>query len=451
VLGNLARPLPIEQSLGTWLRQDYRFPTGGLSNALTTAALVLAGLLILLALVRELRGRRLGALLAVVPALVVYLVATPRLEPYADAKLLVILSPMALFAAAVGAWWVYSRWRAAGISVAVALAAGVIVSDALAYRNAHIVPVERLEALRDAAEHGHGRGPWLFPEWEEYAKHFGKPAAVNVSSESSTGRSVSLREDQIIHARSFDLDEMRLEYVESWPGIMLRRSPEASRPPANYERTYRNAYYELWERREGPAVLEHLPLQRPGQAAVPPRCSDVRALAARVEPGERILAARREMLPTLGVTVPPIYGATRPDRTQWVKLGYLPGAVGTDGHGWIAGRLTVPSGEFAVWVKGGGGRPLRVLVDGHEVGEQRQINTPGQWLPIGRVRLPAGTHDVKLERPGAGFEPGNGVNGPIYGVGLERVTDRRLVTVAPEDAAERLCNEPWDWIERVSP
>jgi hypothetical protein len=452
VLGNLARPLPIFQSLGTWLTQDYRYPPGDLSNTLTVAGLLLAGGLILVALARELRGRRLGALLALVPAVVVYFFATPRLEPYADAKLLVILSPMAVFAAAVGAWWVYSRWRGAGIAVAVALGAGVIVSDALAYRNAHIVPVQRMDALRDAAEHGSGRGPWLFPEWEEYAKHFGETAGVNVASESSTPRSVSLREDQIIFNHSFDLDEMRLEYVASWPGIMLRRSPEASRPPADYERTYTNPYYELWEQRsDGPTVLEHLPLQRPGQAAVPPRCQDVRDIAARVEEGERLVAARREMLPTLGPTVPPIFGATRPDRTQWVPLDDPPGAVGTDGHGWIAGRLTVRSGEHAVWVKGGGGRPLAVFVDGRKVGEQRQINTPGQWLPIGQVRLSAGSHEVKLVRPGAGLEPGNGVNGPIGGIALERRADRPLVTVAPEDAAAELCRRPWDWIERVRP
>jgi hypothetical protein len=334
----------------------------------------------------------------------------------------------------------------------VALAAGVIVSDAIAYRGAHIVPVERMDALRDAAEHGAGRGPWLFPEWEEYAKHFGKPAAVNVASESSTPRSVSLREDQIIFNTTFDLDDMRLEYVESWPGIMLRRSPENSRPPADYERTYRNAYYELWEKRsDGPTVIEHLPLQRQGQAAVPPRCQDVRDLAARVRNGERLLAARRDTLPTVGVMIPPAFGTKRPDRTQWYPIDYLPGAVGTDGHGWIAGRLDVPSGEYAVWVKGGGGRPLGVFVDGRKVGEQRQINTPGQWLPIGSVRLVAGSHEVKLVRPGAGLEPGNGVNGPIYGIALERQEQRPLVSVPPEQAEARLCARPWDWVERVKP
>jgi hypothetical protein len=454
VLGQLARPLPFYQSLGTWLREDYRFPTApGLGEVLTTTILVLAGALIVLVVVVELRKRRLGAMLVLVPPLLLYLVAEPRLEPYADAKLLVVMSPMVVFAAGVGAWWVYRRVPAAGIVVAVALAGGVIVSDAFAYRNAHIVPVQRMDALRDAAEHAGARhaGQWLFPEWEEYAKHFGKAAPINVASESFSPRSVALRRAQVIFNHSFDLDDMTLDYVESWPGIMLRRSPEASRPPANYELVYRNAYYELWQRRsDGPQVLEHLPLQRSGQAAIAPTCQDVRDLAARVHPGERIIAARREMLPTLGVTVPPIFGATRPERRRWVVSPEAPGTVITNGHGVISGHLTVPAGTYEAWVKGGGGRPLIVSVDGREVGSQRQINTPGQWLPMGRVTLDAGRHEVELRRPGAGLEPGNGVNGPIGGIALERITPRPIVTVTPEDAEARLCSHPWDWIERVS-
>ena len=157
VLGQLARPLPDYAALGTWLREDYRYPDSipALRQHAHGRAARARGRCWRLALARELRRRRLGALFVVVPALVVYLVATPRLEPYADAKLLVMLSPMAVFARrarrVVG---LQPRMRAAGIAVALALGGGVIVSDALAYRNAHIVPIQRMEALRDAAEHG---------------------------------------------------------------------------------------------------------------------------------------------------------------------------------------------------------------------------------------------------------------------------------------------------------
>jgi hypothetical protein len=452
VLGHLARPLPIYQALGIWPRQDYRIPLPvGWVSTLTTVLLVLAGTLLLLAVFVELRRRRLATPLAAAPVLVVYLLAAPRLEPYADAKLLVVMAPFVVFGAAMGAWWLYSRVRVAGVVAALALVGGVVVSDALAYRNAHIVPVQRMEALRDAAEHASGRGPWLFPEWEEYAKHFGRPAAINVASESFSPRSVDLRTAAIVFNHSFDLDEMTLEYVQSWPGIMLRRSPENSRPPSNFTRTYRNDYYELWEKRpEAPRVIEHLSLQRPRRPAVPARCQDVRDLASRAQPGERLVAVKRGALPLLGATFPPPYGATQPDLAPlWAISPEEPGTLITNGSGLLAGRLTVGAGTYDVWIKGGGGRPLHVSVDGRETGAPRQLNTPGQWLPAGRVRLEAGEHEIALRRPGAGLEPGNGINGPVGGVALEPVREPDPISVPPSHA-DRLCGRPYDWIERVA-
>jgi hypothetical protein len=316
----------------------------------------------------------------------------------------------------------------------------------------------RMAAIRDAAHHAAGRGPWLFPEWEEQAKFFGADARIVAASESFSPRSVSLRpevsKDTIIFNHSFDLDQMTLKYVESWPGIMLRRSPEASRPPANYRLTYRNAYYELWEKDPGgPTVLDHLSLQAPGQAAVPPRCQDVRDLVARMQPGDRLVAARRPRLPTVGATIPPIYGATRATITpNWAVSPdpQEPGTLITNGQGVLAGTLTVGAGNYEVWVKGGGGRPLRVAVDGRDVGAQNQLNTPGQWLPIGRVALPAGAHELRLTRPGAGLQPGNGINGPVGGIALERVPETRPLVTVPKARAAGLCGKPWDWIERVS-
>ncbi len=453
VLGHLARPLPIYQALGIWPREDYRYalPEGWVST-LVAGLLVLGVALIVLAAIVELRRRRLGTPLAVVPALVVYLIAAPRFEPYADAKLLVVMSPMLVFGAAVGAWWVYRHLPAAGLIAGVLLVGGVVVSDAIAYRGAYIVPVQRMEALRDAAEHGSGRGPWLLPEWEEYAKHFGRPAAINVASESFSPRSVDLRKPAIIFHHSFDLDDMKLTYVQSWPGLMLRRSPENSRPPSNYELTYRNAYYELWERRRGaPPVIEHLSLQRPRQAAVPARCQDVRGLASRARNGELLVAAERDMLPVLGATIPPPYGAVKPDSVpKWPRSPDEPGTLITAGSGTLSGRLVVDAGSYHVWIKGGGGRPLRVSVDGREVGAPRQHNTPGQWLPVGRIHLENGEHEVTLHRPGRGLEPGNAINGPVGGIALEPVGEPRLVTVRPSEA-ERLCGRPYDWIERIRP
>jgi hypothetical protein len=102
-----------------------------------------------------------------------------------------------------------------------------------------------------------------------------------------------------------------------------------------------------------------------------------------------------------------------------------------------------------VWVKGGGGRPLHLSVDGREVGAPNQINTPGQWLYGGTVRLTAGSHEVTLDRHGRGFSPGDGINGPIGGIALERIESEQIVTVPPKRAVQTLCGRPWDWIEVV--
>ncbi len=452
VLGHLARPLPLYESLGIWLRDDYRYPIApGFAATLTTVLLVGAGLLVAWAVVAEGLRRRLGVLLVLAPALLVYLLSQPRLEPYAEAKLLVVAAPALVFAAALGAWWLYQRVRIAGLVAALALVGGVVVSDAMSYREARLAPVDRMAALRDVADRSSGRV--LLPEWEEFAKHFGAGAALDAGSESSSPRPVVLRDPaQPIFHRSFDLDEMRLDYVLEWPEIILRRSPENSRPPVGYELAYRNAFYELWKRGDGSAVREHLPLQSYGQPAAAPRCSDVMAMARRARRyDQRLVAATRGTMPTLGMTAPPILGAVSRDKIPgWYPDADVPGGVVANGKGRVTGGLDAPAGRYRVWVKGStGGRPLTVKVDGHSAGTVKQLNTPNQWLEYGTLELDGGRHAVEASRPGGGLEPGNGVDGLLVAIALERQAPRPLVDVAPADA-RRLCGRTWDWIERVT-
>ena len=107
-----------------------------------------------------------------------------------------------------------------------------------------------------------GGGLWLVNEWEEFAKYFMRDIKVNAAFEAESPRPAEMRKPRPIFGRYYDLDALTLEYVNSFPGIIKRRSPAASRPPASFKLSYENDYYEVWRQQDGPAVIEHLPLQR---------------------------------------------------------------------------------------------------------------------------------------------------------------------------------------------
>jgi hypothetical protein len=442
-LGQLLRPLPVTQAAGIWLAADYRRAVpAGLAplNALGIAVvLVLAAV----ALVLELRNRRIETALALVAVALVYLVAAPRLTPYADAKLLLLTSAPLVFAAAVAAWRV-AVWRAwLGLPLAAVMALGVLYSDARAYHAVRLAPAGRLEALADAGDHAHAlrpRGLWMVNEWEEYAKYFMRRVRNNMAAESFSPSPVVLRKPQPIFGQYFDLDAQRLSYVSQFPGIVTRRSPAASRPPASFRLVYQNAYYLVWVRDPQPRVLEHLPLQGPSAVAAVPRCADVRALARRAR-GQALVAA----VPPVAIGFDPRAGRLPPNwirQSNGLESPHTPGAVS-------AVRRT-PAGRYDVWVRGSTGRSIGVLVDGRLVRAVKTVNGPGQWMYAGAVTLGAGMHRLALRRPSGSLAPGDGYDGELGPLELVPQRPERLERVAPARAAAQLCGRPLDWIERVA-
>ena len=443
VFGYLARQLPVYQALGVWPANDFRFPMTGVRWALTIAAMAIAGVLIAVAVASELRRRRLGALLLLGPAALTFLVAAPRLAPYAEAKLLMVLSPAAVFAAGIGAWRVgrTRRLRIPALAAGGALAVGIVASNAIAYHQVRVAPTDRLEALEDAAERAPRSGLLLLNEWEEFGKYFGRTREINTASESFSPRVIVQRDPSVpIFAHSFDLDEMTLDYVQSFPAIVLRRSPTASRPPLSFTRVYRNDYYELWRRGAQPRVLEHLSLQPLHERGAEARCADVRALARRAGPGERVAGVPAPELPGLDVAAKPPVGWNE----NGIEDTVTPGSPGDP-----AATVRVGGGRYRVWMRGGSGRALTVEVDGRDAGEVQGVNTPGQWLPGGEVQLAAGAHELRLVRPGGSLAPGDGYAAEIGPVVLEPVREAAPVTVAPDRAEATFCEGRWDWVERA--
>jgi hypothetical protein len=439
-LGQLQRPLDPIQIAGVWLSEGYGLPVSGqFESSLTQALSVLVLVLAIGAAATFVARRTPGPLLLLVPALVAAAVVAPRASPYADAKLLALASPAVVFTALCGAFLWRGRLRAAATVAAAAVGLGVIGSAAFAYHGVRVAPVPRLHALEDAIGHVEDRGWILLDEVEEFGKYYGRRAAhLNVAFEAITPRQAQ----PFGGGYHLDVDLLEPPYVQSFDAIVLRTGPASSRPPANFRRVYTNRWYEAWEKTDGVRVLAHRSLQEPLDAGGRLRCTELREFARGAPRGATIVAASAPETVQLSV-------ADAPDRPRgWPPLTAPPGVVEPHTPGVVEGGVHVPAGTYDAWVRASTGRDIHASVDGRRVGTVNALNTQGQWQPAGSVRLDAGQHTLRLERPSGGPEPGDGAPSAVGPLALVRREPRELREVSPSRARE-LCGERWDWIEAV--
>ncbi len=454
-LGQLLRPLPLSEVVGVWLAGDYRVAVApGTSGSLELVATILILALLVLGAIHALRRREPGPLMGVVTMGLVLLIVYPRAIPYAQAKLLAIASPIVVLGAAQGlAAMRRRRLLPVAVLIGGALGAGVILSDALAYHHDPVAPTSRLLAMRAAGRHMGDRDLVLVSEFEEFAKYFAQPARVNVGTEYPTPYNLVLRTPGGIYDQSFDLDQVILPFVEAFPYILQRRSPGASRPPANYRLIYANDFYEVWRRTSTPRVLAHLPLQQQYSAAAAVGCPELRAMVRHAPAGSRLEVAQSP--PSIGYDVlhatvlSPGWISDPNPYTGDAVTPLTPGAAGK--------VVYVPrGGTYRVWVQGSFPRPIRVTLDGRTIGSVAGQNTPDEWLEGGSVHVRAGHHQLDLFRAGGDLAPGDGGTGAADGKGeigyVALVAERPegLVTL-PVDAWRGLCGKQADWVELVAP
>src|SRR5262249_18146162 len=156
-------------------------------------------------------------------------------------------------------------------------------------------------------------------------------ALISSPFEALTPAQVQLRHPSYFYGHYFDLDEELLSFVERFPIIVTRRSPTASRPPANYSLAYSNGYYLAWRRGPTPVVLRHPPA---GSLTSPSGAVDCRQLArtaAGAPAGSRLVAA---IAPEL-TAFEPLYSADR--SYPWGREVGRAGAVQTNGPGHASG------------------------------------------------------------------------------------------------------------------
>jgi hypothetical protein len=446
-LGQLLRPLEKIQVAGVWLSGEYRLPVPPGREWLSVALCILVGLLVVVGVAWSLRRREPATLIVLGTTLIAALYLMPRLSPYAEGKVLALASPVVVLGAAVGAWAVAKRWAWAGGALAAAVAVGILWSDALAYHDVKLAPIERMEALADVGgELKRTHGLVLVNEPEEFAKFFNGGTRFNTATEAITPRQIHLRKPQNFQSLYFDLDDQVLSYVEGFPAIVKRRSPSASRPPANYQLVYANRWYEAWVRDSAsPRVLAHLPLQAVQRATTRPACDAVLELAGRARRGDLLVAARQPqqvMLDTADARRSP----------GWAPHSWQPGMVVPSTPGAAEARVRVERpGRYRAWVAGSFTRPIEASVDGEGIGAAGGVNNLGQWLPAGTVALSAGEHELELSKPGGGLSPGDGYDGELGPLVLEPLPGGDSLERVEPKRARSLCGRAWDWIELVRP
>jgi hypothetical protein len=376
--GNLLGPLKISQVFGIWLAGDFRGPPGtgpGLDQREVTYALIgLAAAAGLVGLIWLARRRALGPLLFVgVSAIALFYVLRTG-SPWADAKAMAIASPAAVLAVALGPLALEERGaRIAALAVAVVLAGGVIVSNIVTYHDVSLAPRDRLAELDEVADMASENRPLLYTEFEEMGKHFLRDAEPVGATEAFyvPGLSPELRAGgDPRFGYPVEVSALKPAEVRRFGAVVLRRGPDGDRPPAGYELDWRGRYYELWTRGGGDS-------QPPPQPVAE--------------------------LVTADAALPP----------AWTPRDDDPTLVQTVGPGTVSGSLQVPRpGRYDVWLRGSFGREVAVWVDGRRADAvEGELATPGNWIRLGEIELPAGPHEVRLVREGFDLAPGNG-DGP---------------------------------------
>jgi hypothetical protein len=463
-LGNLFAPLSGWQLVGIWPVGDFRLPAPTLATVLLVGLALLA---VAVALWLTLRQGQIGiaAYLAValVGCAIFDLVGS---EPWVIAKALAIAAPALLAAALVGAAMLSERSRA-GLPVLLAIAAGVLWSNVLAYHDTTLAPRTRLAELQHIDGLLAGKGPTFVNEYEVYAdNHFLRDGAP-IEPADYRPAILPLSDGVGLTKPAWaDIDSFPLSTLEPYRSIVTRRSPAESRPPSIYRLIWQGRYYQLWQRDAQPAwrILEHHPLgestslpycgaaengeHRPlcslEPVAVPP-CPQIRGF------GRRALAAHAQLL---------AYERPRPilvrgDQSLWPaswihhpeRRELTPTAPG---H--AVSQIAVPRSErYELWLGGRFSRGVEVSVDGTSAGRVKdELAGLSSYIHVADVFLTAGVHTFAITYPGADLSPGSAENTltSLSAIALSSMQPGELVEVAPREAT-RLCGRPLDWVEVV--
>jgi hypothetical protein len=275
-----------------------------------------------------------------------------------------------------------------------------------------------------------GQGPALMTDYAVYGgRHFLRDLGAEAASELRV-HPIPLRDGSTLDkAQPADIDDFPSSTLADYPLLVLRRSPIASRPPADYRLEWAGRHYEVWRRDPGRGtVTDGIPLQAGAQPGALADCAQVLDLAAR---SDGVLVAA-ERLPVLELPLGP-----------------------ASDSGTVTVPVSVPvAGAYDLWIAGSFPGRLEVGVDGERVYDGRHVieGDPAAVTQLATVSLAAGDHAVQLTQSTPWLQPGSGAGpfalGPLY-LSRQDAGDAELVTVTDENAAD-LCSRTLDWVQAVT-
>jgi hypothetical protein len=446
-IGQLLRKLPLSQISGVWLSGEYRVSIAahgaGLLTALASGTILVA---LAPAIIYALWRREPTLLMAAGMVGLVLLIVFPRVSPYAQGKLLAMSSPFVVLIALAGFLSMRGRWVGRlGLLGSIALLLGILVSDMAAYAHDRVAPTAQIEAMSAVASHFAGQGLVLWNENEEYSKYFARNTKIDGPYEPFTPYQVQTLKPISFYGRYFDLDEQTLASVERFPILVMRRAPDASRPPSNYKLVYKNAYYEGWRRQSTPKVLAHLPLQQTYSSSAAVSCLALKSF---------IRTAPRDSTLLFALTPEERWFEIASDTTragEWPPDPEQPGSVFTNSGGQAEGAVRLKTGgRYEVWVQGDFPRPIEAEVDHKVVGSVSGTNTHGQWQKAATIQLGQGSHVLGVSKASGHrhLGPGEWGIGTIGAIAVRQRGPERLIGV-PLSEYRRFCGVQADWVELV--
>lgn len=460
--GNLHSPLHPTQLLGVWLGGSYKLLPTGLGLTLTSVLIALVLLAALLGMGNVVRTHRYELAIWFALTLVLWFLVRTYATTWADAKALMLTSPVVVLMAWAG---IAALWTSGALAprilaslLMLVLLGGVLASDALQYNASNLAPTARYDELASIDTRFAGRGPTLFTDFDEYALY--ELHDLDVGGPNFVYPPPALADAAGGHGHPVQLNRIAPAKLAAYPLIVMRRDPLAVRPPAAYRLLWQGVYYQVWGRRPGArSALAHVAVSPPLMAVLsvsphrPARSVSPRARCLRVV--ERL--ARRTSAGQLVAAVAPRVVNVEIPRSHlyrppgWARVGRRilmrrPGTMR------VAFRLP-HGGLWQLWLQGDVMRAIGIAVDGRPLGSlggqlggnSLVLNT---FSPL-PVRLSAGAHTLTIARPGTSLGPGDNGAAVLDGVFLTAAgsTGRPSLISVPTSRWRSLCAHTLQWVE----